>query len=142
MPRSARFIGAATLGLALGTGVIAIVERGLARLPEGPGGVIGDPAAFAGSVREVPTEAAVTVLAGWAAAVFVASWSASRLVEVRGALLAVIVGLVTVTATVLRLLVQPHPFWFSVTALVLVLAAAAAARALALRRDRRRPGTA
>ena len=133
MPPVARFLAALVTGLAVGFGLMFGAESLAERLPAGPGGVRGDPAAYATSLGEVPAAPALLVIAGWGLGALAAGAIASRLVPQRRALIAVVAGLVMVSVTVLRLVTRPHPFVFSVVALATVVAGAATARAIARR---------
>jgi hypothetical protein len=133
----ARFLGALVTGLVAGGGIMLGAEELAGRLPPGPGGVRGDPAAFAATLADVPAAPALLVLAGWGLGALAAGALASGLVARRRALIAVVTGLVFVAVTVLRLVTRPHPFVFSAVALASVMAGAAAARGIALRREGR-----
>ena len=135
MARAARAITALTAGLAVAAAITALSESLVRQFPPGPGDDPSDPAVFAPSLDAVPLIPAAIAIGGRALATFVGAWSASRLVEARQALLAVIVAVVAVFVTVLRLIVRPHPFVYSTAMLGAVVLAALAARALALRRS-------
>lgn len=131
----ARFLGSLVAGLVAGGGLMLGAEELAGRMPPGPGGVRGDPAAFATALGDVPVAPALLVIAGWGLGTLGAGVLASSLVPQRRALIAVVTGLVLVSVTVLRLVTRPHPFAFSVLALASVVAGAATARGLALRRE-------
>lgn len=133
-PPVARFLVALAAGLATAFGVVAGAEFLAAQRFGGGWEVPGDPAAFARSLRDVPTAPAVLVVLGWGLATYAGARVAASLVPTRRALLAVIVALVLVAVTLLRLVTRPHPFWFSVAAFATVAAAALAARAITRRR--------
>ncbi len=109
---------ATVAGLFLAFGLIAAIEVVGHALYPPPGLNAPEPVPPPPSLDGVPLGALVFVLAAWTIATFAGGFVAAKIDGVRPRLLAGIVGVVVLAASVANLAVMAHPPWFSAAALI------------------------
>jgi hypothetical protein len=121
----------ALVAFALVAGIEAIGAR---MFPAPPGVDLTQPSALESHMSALPPGLLLFVVAAWVVATFVGALVASAIAQRRVVLVAAIVGILVLAATVANFVMIPHPPWMVVAGVAGILIAALAAGKVMTRR--------